>query len=637
MTPRYRFLFSLLLLSAIVTAAIFASTSSGALLPGQKPGKPPVSRTSTDPPVAAQGKLGQDLFLAVMHGDLAGVKSLLKRGADPNARNGLLFTPLYLAAATGQTPGMEALLDAGAQLEATSPYGTPLTFAAMGGSAPAIHLLVSRGANVNVARTDGLTPLILASRAGALDGIRELLQQGAQVNARDNDGATALTFAAREGNVEAARLLLSAGAPVDGADSHGWTPLTYAAVNGHSECVAFLLDKGANPNARDAKGRTPLLLTSAYGDYPEVVRALLKGGADAAATDAGHHNARALAVGRGHGDCASLLGETVPPAAGPRRSARQAVQVSLKTLQHSMLVFNRHTGCVSCHQDGLGRITTGAARERGFVLDPAADHAQSERIVGTVNALAPLHAQALKNPEVMKNLPLYEIGEIPTTYSFLLAGMAAQKQPATAATGAMAMVLARQQSPDGSWIFMLPRIPMQSSNFTFTALSLLSLKAYGPRADAAEIAARIRRARAWLLAAPAVTNEDRSFRLLGLKWAWASEAERRQALDDLRAQQRPDGGWSQQAGLQSDAYATGQALYALHAAGGLPIADPVYRRGVAFLLRTQDEDGSWFVNKRAMPANNYFNAGFPHGESQYASFNGTCWATLALLQTLNHA
>jgi hypothetical protein len=39
------------------------------------------------------------------------------------------------------------------------------------------------------------------------------------------------------------------------------------------------------------------------------------------------------------------------------------------------------------------------------------------------------------------------------------------------------------------------------------------------------------------------------------------------------------------------------------------------------------------VNKRAFPANNYFDAGFPHGESQYASFNGTCWATMALLET----
>ena len=27
----------------------------------------------------------------------------------------------------------------------------------------------------------------------------------------------------------------------------------------------------------------------------------------------------------------------------------------------------------------------------------------------------------------------------------------------------------------------------------------------------------------------------------------------------------------------------------------------------------------------------YFDAGFPHGQSQFSSFNGTCWATMALL------
>ena len=54
-----------------------------------------------------------------------------------------------------------------------------------------------------------------------------------------------------------------------------------------------------------------------------------------------------------------------------------------------------------------------------------------------------------------------------------------------------------------------------------------------------------------------------------------------------------------------------------------------------FLLRTQEEDGSWFVNKRAMPINNYFDAAFPHGQSQYASFNATCWATMALLPAVD--
>ena len=64
----------------------------------------------------------------------------------------------------------------------------------------------------------------------------------------------------------------------------------------------------------------------------------------------------------------------------------------------------------------------------------------------------------------------------------------------------------------------------------------------------------------------------------------------------------------------------------------MPVSDPVSQRGVQFLLRTQDEDGSWFVPKRVEPRNLFFDAAFPHGEAQYASFNATCWATMALVQ-----
>jgi hypothetical protein len=52
---------------------------------------------------------------------------------------------------------------------------------------------------------------------------------------------------------------------------------------------------------------------------------------------------------------------------------------------------------------------------------------------------------------------------------------------------------------------------------------------------------------------------------------------------------------------------------------------------VNYLLDTQQEDGSWFVNKRAIPANNYFETGFPHGESQFISYGATCWSTMALM------
>jgi hypothetical protein len=233
----------------------------------------------------------------------------------------------------------------------------------------------------------------------------------------------------------------------------------------------------------------------------------------------------------------------------------------------------------------------------------------------------------------MKEVPLIELGDIAPFYGFLLAGRVAHKQPANQAVSAAAMVLARQQLPDGHWLSS-PRGPMQSSFFTMTALAVQAMQNYAPRDRAAEVADRLRRANAWLLTAPAQSSEDKAFRLLALKWAGASLEERRKAIDELRADQRPDGGWPQPGSPRSDAYGTGQALYALHVAGSLPATDPVCQRGVQFLLRTQEADGSWFVPKRVAPNNNYFHAEFPHGESQYASFNATCWATMALIQAL---
>ena len=191
------------------------------------------------------------------------------------------------------------------------------------------------------------------------------------------------------------------------------------------------------------------------------------------------------------------------------------------------------------------------------------------------------------------------------------------------------------QAPDGHWQFGFARVPIQSSYVTMTALAVRVLQAYAPKAQAAEVAQRLQKAREWLLAVPAETTEDKASRLLGLKWAGASAAERRKAAAELLADQRADGGWTELPSLQSDAYATGQALFALAQAGELPVSDAAYHRGAQFLLRTQEEDGSWLVSKRAIPANNYFDAGFPHGESQFISHGATCWATMALLLTVD--
>jgi hypothetical protein len=86
--------------------------------------------------------------------------------------------------------------------------------------------------------------------------------------------------------------------------------------------------------------------------------------------------------------------------------------------------------------------------------------------------------------------------------------------------------------------------------------------------------------------------------------------------------------------MASDAYATGQALYALHSAGGLPVTATAYRKGLQYLLKTQLEDGTWFVRSRAFGFQPYFDTGFPHGTDQFISAAATSWAAIALSYSL---
>ena len=70
-------------------------------------------------------------------------------------------------------------------------------------------------------------------------------------------------------------------------------------------------------------------------------------------------------------------------------------------------------------------------------------------------------------------------------------------------------------------------------------------------------------------------------------------------ISRIKERQNADGGWSQAKDLASDAWATGQALYALAHAGIKP-EDPAIARAQAFLIKTQAADGSWPMTSRPM-------------------------------------
>ena len=125
-------------------------------------------------------------------------------------------------------------------------------------------------------------------------------------------------------------------------------------------------------------------------------------------------------------------------------------------------------------------------------------------------------------------------------------------------------------------------------------------------------------------------NEGRVYQILGLAWAGEPVRKLQPLARDLRAEQSADGGWSQLPGTRSDAYATGQAVYALRVGAGMGSLDPAIERGLRFLLATQLEDGTWHVRRRAFPFQPTMNSGFPHGRDSWISAAATSWAVLAL-------
>ena len=87
----------------------------------------------------------------------------------------------------------------------------------------------------------------------------------------------------------------------------------------------------------------------------------------------------------------------------------------------------------------------------------------------------------------------------------------------------------------------------------------------------------------------------------------------------------PHGGWGQERGLPSDAYATGQALYFLRLAGAKADRAEV-QRGVSFLVANQKEDGAWPMTSRAHPGEKPMTNPVP------ITHFGSAWATLGLMR-----
>ncbi len=184
--------------------------------------KPPQAETASH--VEAARPQRPTLLRAAHAGDAEAVNTLLRQGADVNARDAELWTPLMVAAVRGH--------------------------------AEVVRSLLQGGADVNAGNIKGWTALMLAVSVGDAEMMRVLLQGGADADIRDREGRTPLISAAAENNVECLKVLLEHGADVNAADMYGETATTLAARHGYTDVFDLLGRAGAHINA--ASGHTPM-------------------------------------------------------------------------------------------------------------------------------------------------------------------------------------------------------------------------------------------------------------------------------------------------------------------------------------------------------------------------------------------
>ena len=658
------FLLVLSLLGSVTVAAASEPTLDSQYFEILRSGDPRKLRDALDngaPPNARDKQGNTALMLATVYGDVAAMRLLLDRGAEVNATNNAGATALMRAAfndakvallldrkadvharsALGNTAlilaarpadsfrAVQRLLDHGADAKATNQFGgSALMAAAAGGDERTVQLLLKAGADPK-AQTEpsepgfifggGRSALMWAAFRGNETILKQLIKAGADVNAEGGLG-TPLGQAAWADRTEAARLLIENGAEVNQAgQKDGFTALHWAASTETRDdaLVKLLLQHKANPDIGGGEQvdafmgtlQTPVMLARLRGETP-VLETLTKA---SKLTPPAERKRSVTPPSR------QLPGKL------ERMFLRDAVSRALPPLEHTSIesqrAFLRHASkqdCTSCHQQYLPMAAMGLAKK---IEAKPADAMEQELIrmvaLGEFKDFEP-DWQPLFHPDLAY------------TKGYTILGYAEQQLPADELTDSAVHHLAVAQGKDGQWFNNLPRPPMQNDDIGATALAVLALQRYPLPGRKAEFAERVDRARRWLWKAKPLNTDSRIFQLLGLAWAGEPAAKLKPLAQALIAEQRADGGWAQLPDLASDAYATGQALYALNVAVGLKHSNPVIDRGRRFLLQTQLEDGTWHVRRRAFPFQPTMKSGFPHGRDSWISAAATSWAVMAL-------
>ena len=324
----------------------------------------------------------------------ATAESLLAAGAKVSTADEYGETPLTLACANGNAELARKFLAAGADANAARWDGeTALMIASNTGNPEVVTELIAKGANVNAAETrKGQTALMWAASEGHSDITRLLIEHGADVKAASKSGFTALVFASIKNDDKSVRALLTAGADPNYALPDGTKVLLVAAGYKSTAAAGALVDGGADPNVADRTGNTPLHSAAQFGDMDLVTRLIAKK-ADVNARTAKTQGGRG---GFGGGGFRIPPGEQTPLLMAARANHPEIMRALVKAGADPSLKAQDGTTLLMAAA-GSGRIE---AVQYAYELDPNVKAVNDTG--GTIMHAAVTGTGAVPQPEICK-------------------------------------------------------------------------------------------------------------------------------------------------------------------------------------------------------------------------------------------
>ncbi len=309
--------------------------------------------------------------------------------------------------------------------------------------------------------------------------------------------------------------------------------------------------------------------------------------------------------------------QEVPPQTSELRTA---IDRGLAFLVKDALAWKNEHNCASCHHASLMVWAMREAKRRGHVVDEPVLADLTNWMAasgdGKFSVARPTSAPKAASPKAI--------------YFAIALGTDPKRDAAVQAGLRRLLTTVRsEQTENGSWSAWPGSRPpiLGNSDDSLTALAALAVLPAAAAGDK-EAKAALDRGVEWL--AETKTDDDpQSVALRVVLWRTLNRPakEWEPLVKRIKDHQNADGGWSQTKDMASDAWASGQALFAL-ADVDIKSNQAAISRGQAFLLKSQRADGSWSMSSRPT---------VPGGKGSTSlvpiTGAGSAWAILGLVRS----